>query len=94
MVNEGTRHLVPLLSPEVATCQLYIVDNNPRIRPTPVGRQTSMLIAKYLSSEDQLLPHRSNNIACTYNKVDKACFELRLVHFETSEMGGVIKHIR
>lgn len=50
------RHLVP---PPFAGSASHVsavhrLSYNPGIRPTPVGRQTSLLIAKYLSGEDQI----------------------------------------
>lgn len=49
------RHLVPPpLTGSSHVSAVHRLSYNPGIRPTPVGRQTSLLIAKYLSGEDQL----------------------------------------
>lgn len=49
------RHLVPPpLTGSSHVSAVHRPSYNPGIRPTPVGRQTSLLIAKYLSGEDQL----------------------------------------
>lgn len=50
------RHLVPppLAGSASHVSAVHRLSYNPGIRPTPVGRQTSLLIAKYLSGEDQL----------------------------------------
>lgn len=50
------RHLVPppLAGSASHVSAVHRPSYNPGIRPTPVGRQTSLLIAKYLSGEDQL----------------------------------------
>lgn len=91
------RHLVPLLSPEVATCQLYIV---PRIiqglDQLRLGVVVNRQVPKWRGSTTTTIDRITQ--ACTCNKVDKV-YMFRVcvlyIYFGTSEMGGgIIKRIR